>query len=134
MIFRKLTLKIQIHPFIRIISSCFTFLNEVNLRFNDPQIFEKVGQRIKIVLNCFELTWIVIVVLNCSELFWVELNCSVQYGIRQTKQDETKVGDQRVMTLKPVVTGSDYWAAYVGRAKIKTDAPKRQTRTDVITH
>ena len=32
--------------------------------------------------------------------------------------------------------GSDYWAAYtyVGRAKIKTDGPKRKTGSDVITH
>ena len=29
-------------------------------------------------------------------------------------------------------TGSDYWTAYVGSAKIKTDGPKRQTRTNVI--
>ena len=29
--------------------------------------------------------------------------------------------------------GSDYWAAYIGGAKIKTD-PKRQTGSDVITH
>ena len=32
------------------------------------------------------------VVMIYFELFWVELNCSVQYGqygIRQTKQDET---------------------------------------------
>ena len=26
-------------------------------------------------------------------------------------------------------TGYDYWAAYVGGAKIKTDVPKRQTQT-----
>ena len=31
-------------------------------------------------------------------------------------------------------TGSDYWAAYVGGAKIKTDGLKQQTRTNVITH
>ena len=31
-------------------------------------------------------------------------------------------------------TGSDYWAAYVGGEKIKTDGLKRHTRTDVITH
>ena len=31
-------------------------------------------------------------------------------------------------------TGSDYWAAYVGGAKIKKDYPKCQTRTDVITY
>ena len=31
-------------------------------------------------------------------------------------------------------TGSDYWAAYVGGAKIKTDGLKWQTQTDVITH
>ena len=31
-------------------------------------------------------------------------------------------------------TGSNYWAAYVGGAKIKTDGPKQQTQTDVITH
>ena len=31
-------------------------------------------------------------------------------------------------------TGSDYWAVYIGGAKIKTDGLKRQTRTDVITH
>ena len=30
-------------------------------------------------------------------------------------------------------TGSDYWAAYVGWEKIKTDGLKRHTRTDVIT-
>ena len=30
-------------------------------------------------------------------------------------------------------TGSDYWAAYVGDAKIKTDSPNRQTWTNVIT-
>ena len=30
--------------------------------------------------------------------------------------------------------GSDYLAAYVGGAKIKTDSLKRQTRNDVITH
>ena len=29
-------------------------------------------------------------------------------------------------------TGSDYWAAYVGGVKIKTDGLKQQTRTDVI--
>ena len=29
---------------------------------------------------------------------------------------------------------SDYWAAYVGGAKIKTDGLKQQTRTVVITH
>ena len=37
-----------------------------------------------------------------------------------------------------IKTGStasyDYWAVYVGEAKIKTDGPKRWTRTDVITH
>ena len=31
-------------------------------------------------------------------------------------------------------TGSDYWADYVGGAKIKTEGLKRQTQTDVITH
>ena len=31
-------------------------------------------------------------------------------------------------------TGSDYWAAYVGGEKIKTDGLKRHTWTDVITH
>ena len=31
-------------------------------------------------------------------------------------------------------TGSDYWAAYVGWEKIKTDGLKWHTRTDVITH
>ena len=31
-------------------------------------------------------------------------------------------------------TGFDYWAAYVGWEKIKTDGLKGQTRTDVITH
>ena len=31
-------------------------------------------------------------------------------------------------------TGSDCWAAYVGREKIKTDCPKQQTGSDVITH
>ena len=30
--------------------------------------------------------------------------------------------------------GSDYWAAYVGGGKIKTDGPKRQTWTNIITH
>ena len=30
--------------------------------------------------------------------------------------------------------GSDYWAAYVGGEKIKTDGLKQHTRTDVITH
>ena len=30
-------------------------------------------------------------------------------------------------------TGFDYWAAYVGGAKIKTDSLKQQTRTNVIT-
>ena len=30
--------------------------------------------------------------------------------------------------------GSDYWAAYVGGVKIKTDAPKQKTGSDVITH
>ena len=30
--------------------------------------------------------------------------------------------------------GSDYWAAYVGGAKIKTDGCKQQTWPDVITH
>ena len=30
--------------------------------------------------------------------------------------------------------GSDYWAAYVGWEKIKTDEPKGHTQTDVITH
>ena len=30
--------------------------------------------------------------------------------------------------------GSDYWAAYVGWVKIKTDGPKRQTGSDAITH
>ena len=30
--------------------------------------------------------------------------------------------------------GSEYWAAYVGGAKIKTDGPKEQTQTDVITY
>ena len=32
------------------------------------------------------------------------------------------------------ITGSDYWAAYVGGEKIKTDGLKRHTRIDVITH
>ena len=31
-------------------------------------------------------------------------------------------------------TDSDYWAAYVGGEKIKTDGLKRHTRTNVITH
>ena len=31
-------------------------------------------------------------------------------------------------------TGSNYWAAYVGGEKIKTDGLKQQSRTDVITH
>ena len=31
-------------------------------------------------------------------------------------------------------TGSDYWAAYVGGAKTKTDGPKQQTASDVVTH
>ena len=31
-------------------------------------------------------------------------------------------------------TGSDYWAAYVGGAKVKTDSPKQQTSSNVITH
>ena len=31
-------------------------------------------------------------------------------------------------------TGFDYWAAYIGGEKIKTDGLKRHTRTDVITH
>ena len=31
-------------------------------------------------------------------------------------------------------TGSDYWAAYIGWEKIKTDGLKWHTRTDVITH
>ena len=30
--------------------------------------------------------------------------------------------------------GSDYWAAYIGGAKIQTDGPKRKTGSDVITH
>ena len=30
--------------------------------------------------------------------------------------------------------GSDYWAAYVGWEKIKTDRLKQHTRTNVITH
>ena len=30
--------------------------------------------------------------------------------------------------------GSDYWAAYVGEAKIKTDGPKQQTGSNVNTH
>ena len=32
------------------------------------------------------------------------------------------------------IMGSDYWAAYVGGEKIKTDGLKWHTRTDVITH
>ena len=32
------------------------------------------------------------------------------------------------------MTGSDYWAAYVGGAKIKIDNPKRQIWTKVITY
>ena len=31
-------------------------------------------------------------------------------------------------------TGSNYWAAYIGWEKIKTDGFKQHTRTDVITH
>ena len=31
-------------------------------------------------------------------------------------------------------TGSDYWAANIGGAKIKTDGLKPQTQTHVITH
>ena len=31
-------------------------------------------------------------------------------------------------------TGSDYWAAYVGGEKIKTDGLKQHTLTNVITH
>ena len=31
-------------------------------------------------------------------------------------------------------TGSDYWAAYVGWEKIKTEWLKWHNRTDVITH
>ena len=31
-------------------------------------------------------------------------------------------------------TGSDYWAAYFGGEKIKTDGLKQHTRIDVITH
>ena len=31
-------------------------------------------------------------------------------------------------------TGSDYWAAHVVGAKIKTDSLKPQTQTNVITH
>ena len=31
-------------------------------------------------------------------------------------------------------TGSDYWAAYVGWEKIKTDGLKQHTHTNVITH
>ena len=31
-------------------------------------------------------------------------------------------------------TGSDYWAAFVGGEKIKTDGLKWHTWTDVITH
>ena len=40
------------------------------------------------------------------------------------------------MTSKPVevCTGSDYWAAHVDGAKIKTNGLKGQTLTDVITH
>ena len=40
------------------------------------------------------------------------------------------------MTSKQVSStkGSEYWAAYVGGAKIKTDGSKGQIRTDVITH
>ena len=48
-----------------------------------------------------------------------------------------RVGDQRVMTIKPVsgsTTSLDYWAAYLGGAKIKTDGLKQQTQTDVIIH
>ena len=40
------------------------------------------------------------------------------------------------MTQKPVVhtTGPDYWAAYIGGVKIKTDGLKQQTGTDFISH
>ena len=42
------------------------------------------------------------------------------------------------MTSKPlegrVSAVFDYWDAYVGGEKIKTDGLKRHTRTDVITH
>ena len=31
-------------------------------------------------------------------------------------------------------TGSDYWAAYFGGEKIKTNVVKQHTRIDVITH
>ena len=31
-------------------------------------------------------------------------------------------------------TGLDYWAAYVGGEKIKTDGLKQHTGSDVITH
>ena len=31
-------------------------------------------------------------------------------------------------------TVSDYWAAYIGGAKIKTDSPKQHIWTDAITH
>ena len=31
-------------------------------------------------------------------------------------------------------TGSDYWAAYVGREKIKTEGLKQHTPTEVIIH
>ena len=31
-------------------------------------------------------------------------------------------------------TGSEYWAAYFGGAKLKSDGPKQQTRTNVIIH
>ena len=31
-------------------------------------------------------------------------------------------------------TVSDYWAAYIGGAKIKTDGLKQQTRTNIVTN
>ena len=51
---------------------------------------------------------------------------SILFGLaRWLKGNDIKTGS---------TTGSNYWAAYVGGAKIKTDGPKQQTRTDVITH
>ena len=42
------------------------------------------------------------------------------------------------MTSEPleerVLAVFDYWVAYIGGEKIKTDGLKRHTRTDVITH
>ena len=37
-------------------------------------------------------------------------------------------------SVRTIIEALEYWAAYVGGAKIKKDGPKWQTRTDVITH